>query len=279
MSGNTPKPQAPPPALPPRRRKKGGHGHHGGAWKIAYADMVTAMMAFFLVMWICGMDVKTRMGIADYFSNPSSTGGPNKPSSWFIIPSGGKPALSQGDLEESRERGGEPESEGVTRVTPDPHDNFRREDAERLAKVLRTVMDGSDDGKAMKPWVVIEVGDEGLRLEFIDEGSGRFFTPTTGDFTASGRALVESLAKAIGVAGLRMCFEGHFTPELPFSGNSRWHLGLDMAMSLHDIFAHRGLAARRVLEVSSPGWSAPRWEPAEDPRNVRVAVLIPYTTH
>lgn len=271
---------APTPAPIPRKRrlKAGGHGHHGGAWKIAYADMVTAMMAFFLVMWICGMDVKTRLGIADYFSNPSALSGPEKPSSWYTIPAGGKPALSQGDLEQSQERGGEPESEGIHRSTPLPLSNFTRDDAERLAKILRVLLEKSGSHDAYAAWVIIEVDDDALRLEFIDAGRGQFFTPGTATWTRPGKALVAELTGAIGVAGLAVACDGHVASEAGFKGDSRFHLGADMAFALRDLLVSQGLPGRNLLRVASFGWSQPRFQEAEDARNTRVALVIPYRT-
>ena len=83
-----------------KKKKGGGHGHHGGAWKIAYADFVTAMMAFFLVLWIVGLDVKTRNGLAEYFANPGAFKIDYR-SSPYIMKTDGRPPVMNDKVEQA----------------------------------------------------------------------------------------------------------------------------------------------------------------------------------
>jgi chemotaxis protein MotB len=262
-----------------KRKKAGGHGHHGGAWKIAYADMVTAMMAFFLVMWICNMDVKSRIGIADYFSNPTSAPGSSKPSSWFIIQSGGVPRLTQGNLEESQEKGGEPQLEGLIRVNPLDKDNFDADVARIYAKALTTVINQEPAFSELKEFVTVEVTDDGLRVEFSEGPEPRFFSPTTAQWTMRGRMMVTSVASLLGRGNHIASFEGHTTPKPATRAiESKWDLGANRALALRQVFAEAGLSADKVKEVKSLGDTQPRYAPPDDPRNLRIAVFIPFSS-
>jgi len=262
-----------------KKKKVSGHGHHGGAWKIAYADMVTAMMAFFLVMWICGMDVKTRLGIADYFSNPSSASGPNKPSSWFFITAGGVPRLTQGNLEQSKDKGGEPESQGVMRMDPPDKDNFDEEIAQLYAKALATVVERDPEFAALKDSIVIEVTAEGLRVELLEGEEPRFFLSGSSAFTRPGRRVVESLGTMLGRSTHHLIFEGHTTPAPRVLGRStKWDIGADRALAVRGVFQESGLSVDKVKRVKSDGDTAPRFSyRPEDPRNLRVAIVIPFS--
>jgi chemotaxis protein MotB len=262
-----------------KKKKGGGHGHHGGAWKIAYADMVTAMMAFFLVMWICGMDVKTRLGIADYFSNPSSQSGPNKPSSWFFITSGGVPRLTQGNLEQSKEKGGEPDTVGVLRMDPAEKDNFDEELANLYAKALATVVERDPEFAALKDAIMIEVTDEGLRVELMEGDEPRFFVSGSPAMTRAGRRVVESLGGMLGRSTHHLVFEGHTTPAPRVLGRgTKWDLGADRALAVRTVFQEAGLSVEKVKQIKSLGDTAPRFSfRPEDPRNLRVAIVIPYS--
>jgi chemotaxis protein MotB len=260
-----------------KRKKAGGHGHHGGAWKIAYADMVTAMMAFFLVMWICGMDVKTRLGIADYFSNPSSASGPYKPSSWFVVPSGGVPRLTQGNLEHSKDKGGEPESQGVMRMDPAEKDNFDEEVAQLYAKALVTVIERDPEFSTLKDSILVEVTDEGLRVELLEGEEPRFFLSGSPAWTKPGRRIVESLGGMLGRSTHHIVFEGHTTPAPKVIGRStKWDLGADRALAVRAVFQEAGLDVNKVKRVRSEGDNQLRFARPDDPRNTRVAILIPY---
>jgi len=264
------------------KKKKAAHGGgHGGAWKIAYADMVTAMMAFFLVMWICGMDVKTRLGIADYFSNPSSSAGPNKPSSWFFITSGGVPRLTQGNLEQSKEKGGEPNAEGVLRIDPAEKDNFDQDIANLYAKALATVVERDPEFAALKDSIVIEVTDEGLRVELMEAEEPRFFISGSSAWTRPGRRVVESLGGMLGRSTHHIIFEGHTTPAPRVLGRAtKWDLGADRALAVRTVFQEAGLSVDKVKQIKCLGDTAPRFSfRPDDPRNLRVAIVIPYSKH
>jgi chemotaxis protein MotB len=260
-----------------KKKKISGHGHHGGAWKVAYADMVTAMMAFFLVMWICNLDVKTRLGIAEYFTSPSVYG-PYSPSSWFTMKFGGVPRLTQGNLEQSKELGGDPTSEGLLRIDPLPTDNFTQEIAKRYATVINTTIANTPAFADFKDQVLTEVTNEGLRVELMESSRPRFFGAGTTLWTGSGKRVAEFIASVLVPVHHLTTFEGHTTPKPETRGMStKWELGSDRALALRQIFAESGLSPDQVKAVESFGDQRPRFE-KDDPRNLRVAVLVPYSS-
>ena len=143
------------------KKKKAGHGGaHGGAWKLAYADFVTAMMAFFLVMWIVGLDVKTRQGLAEYFNNPGAFT-VDYHSSPYMMRLDGKPPLNQAKVEQSQRL----------------EHNVDVSTAERLIGVLRAEMNDNKRFADFKAWVDIKLTDEGVRIEFREAPGGKLFVP------------------------------------------------------------------------------------------------------
>lgn len=261
------------------KKKKGGHGgHHGGAWKVALADMMTALMAFFLVMWICQMDIKTRLGIAEYFTNPSAYG-PNPPSSWFTMKFGGVPKLTQGNLEQSKEQGGDPASEGLLRIDPLASDNFTQEVAKRYAAVIMAAIENDPGFSEYKDYVIIEITSEGMRVELLEGTKPHFFMPGTAMWLGAGHRLVEFLAMVLVPVQRLITFEGHTTAKPETRGiSTKWELGSDRALALRQVFSQSGLTPDQVKAVESKGDQQLRFPDKTDPRNLRVALLVPYST-
>jgi chemotaxis protein MotB len=268
--------QAPAPII---KKKKGGHaGSHGGAWKIAYADMVTAMMAFFLVMWICNFDVKTRLGIANYFNDPSSVYGPNRPASWFSIDSGGMPLMTEGNMEKSNEQGGDPESKGLMRVDPSASDNFTAEIARLYAKAIQTHLNSDPALAPVRDSVSVIVDERGLRIDLSEGDQPRFFVPGASQWTPAGRNAAVALAKLLAINNHRTSFAGHTTPApIAEPGQNKWTISNGRAMALMQVFLETGLSINRVLRINSCADTQPKIpDKTEDPRNMRVSLFVPY---
>lgn len=261
-----------------KKKKIMGHGAHGGAWKVAYADMVTAMMAFFLVMWICNLDVKTRLGIAEFFTSPSIYG-PYKPSSWFTLKFGGVPIMTQGNMEHSYEKGGDPTSEGILRIEPLGRDNFTMDIAKRYIAVLQTTIANNPGYAEYKDDIIMELTPEGLRIELMEGAKPRFFAPGTSVWMGGGKRLAELFASVLVPVQRLTTFEGHTTNRPETKGMAtKWELGTDRAMALRQLFAQSGLGPDQVKALSSYGDQQPRFPDKNDPRNLRVAILLPYST-
>ncbi|MFM7533363.1 MAG: flagellar motor protein MotB [Rubrivivax sp.] len=245
-----------------KRIKKGAHGHHGGAWKIAYADFVTAMMAFFLLMWLLGSTTEgDRKGIADYFNSPlkvSMLGGSGSGDSSHVIRGGGTDLsravgqVKRGDQDAKRE-------------TINLH-QFRAEQAraervrleELKAEVAKRISENPNLA-TLGAQIKLEMTPEGLRIQIVDEGKPMF---------ASGSAVVQpymrDLLREIGVALVkvpnRLVFEGH-TDSTPYQGGGtgygNWELSADRANASRRELHAAGLSDERVMRVLGLAASQP----------------------
>lgn len=236
-----------------------GHGHHGGSWKVAYADFVTAMMAFFLVMWIVGMDDSAKESIQGYFANPV----------------GFKKGYGSGQS---------PIASGQTFVlqrptTPLPSRVAEEEAMKAVEERLRDALRGSEfDG--LREHVDVEVTHEGLRVEF---GEG-----LAGDATfASGSAkMTEPMLRAIAILGGEIAalpheviIEGH-TDGVPLQrpgGYSNWELSSDRANAARRAIQLQGVAPGRIASVRGLADRYPKIRDFPlDPRNRRISIMLPY---
>jgi chemotaxis protein MotB len=247
-------------------KKKGGHeAHHGGSWKVAYADFVTAMMAFFLVMWILGLNQETRQSIAAYFNNPagfvkSGKGGKN-PMSLAAASASGKPAITPGRASIVKE------NEGA---------KFKE-----VKDAIENLLNSSPDLKGLKGHVEITITQEGLRIELIEDDKRPIF------FDSGSAALRPDTAKLLGKIGPMLAqltnsltVEGH-TDAQPYSGGARgysnWNLSSDRAISARNALA----AALRPGQISRvAGYADSRPRNPVDPfhfSNRRVSFLLEYS--
>lgn len=204
------------PEKKPRRRVKkvkGHGGHHGGAWKVAYADFVTAMMALFLVLWLVSQaDVKLKEAIANYFKSP-----------------GVFSSMKGGILSRSKNMSKE----------PNPQDN---EDAlMSAAMLLRRKFQKSPEFDSVKDQVKIEVTDEGLRIQVIDKAEQVSFASGSADLTDSAKAILDEIARGICDLPNPIYLGGHTDRRVFPNGSTytNWELSAD-----------RANAARRYLERS-----------------------------
>jgi chemotaxis protein MotB len=233
----------------------GRHGHHGGAWKVAYADFVTAMMAFFLVMWIVNTSPQVKTGVASYFRDPGV----------FQSTSGG--GLMPGA------------STGAPADLPPLDVPPARAAMENTASKIREELESLPALADIKDRVFIEVTKEGLRIELVDTNEKSFFGVGSAEVQPETRAILAIVADKIKDMPNKVTIEGH-TDSRPYGPNgtySNWQLSSD-----------RANAARRVMEESSfdphrlealHGYGDARLRHPEDPfdaRNRRVTLLIRY---
>ncbi len=248
-------------------KKKGGHvGHHGGSWKVAYADFVTAMMAFFLVMWILGLNQDTRKAIAAYFNDPmgmmrSHAGGRN--------PIGlGRESSSQPSIMKSQAAllQEEKEAEG---------ERFKIAKEALEAKIRKL-----PEFKQFQQYIDINVTTEGLRVELLDGVQSLFFE--TGSAVTKKRTedLLRMIAKELAALPNPIILEGH-TDAQPFArgnaGYSNWELSSDRANAARRIMAPI-LAHNQIVEVR--GYADRRLRNPENPMhfsNRRISILVQYS--
>jgi chemotaxis protein MotB len=260
------------------KRKKGGHGHHGGAWKVAYADFVTAMMAFFLVMWIIGLDQEIRKAIAGYFRDPTGFFEAQQRSKAIFtvndaIPPGGKNTMEM------------PHTSGKEGIKPPglaKGVKNEREQLEAFKKYLEAALANIPDLARLKEHVRIEFVREGLRIELIEGPEPVFFKTGSAEVTPAARKLLTLIAREVGKLDNRVVIEGH-TDARPYRYEkfySNWELSTDRANAARRVMEAGGLWKGQVAEVR--GYAATRLRVPSDPfhySNRRVSLLIPYRSN
>jgi len=241
--------------------KKGGHGHgghHGGAWKVAYADFVTAMMAFFLVMWIVGQSNPMKAGVAGYFRDPGV----------FERGTGGSAGIMPGA------------PKGITSPTPTPNDTdiaVAKEVLEQAAQRMREAIEQLPDFAKIKDRVDIEVTSEGLRIELIDTANDSFFQVGSAMLHNDSKQLLGVIAGELGKIPNRVAVEGH-TDGRAFAGKDgygNWELSADRANSARRAMQDNGLRPDQIETVR--GYADRRPRIADDPldaRNRRISIVV-----
>jgi chemotaxis protein MotB len=229
-------------------KKKSAHaGHHGGAWKVAYADFVTAMMALFIVLWLTSSGEKVKKSIAGYFNDPS-----------------GKAITPGSDL------AGDAESLPVNK------DNVKD-----LKERLEQQIARRPDLKALANQIEIAITPEGMRIELIESTDGSFFESGSAVLSAKGKELLNLLAKELGTVPNRVSMEGH-TDAQPYTDQTKydnWELSVDRANAARRVMQGTGLYLGQVDQVRGFADQQLR-NPTNplDPSNRRVTVIVHYLT-
>jgi len=231
-------------------RKGGGHGHHGGAWKIAYADFVTAMMAFFLLMWLLASTTEEqRRGISDYFENPlrvSLTGGDAIGEQSRVIAGGGEDIqLSDGEVR----RADEPPA------VIDPRQAARemeRRELEALKARIEASIEASDSLRRFGDQLLIDITSEGLRIQIVDREGRPMFASGSAELQPYARELIAELSPLLNEPPNRISISGH-TDAQPFAGGyggySNWELSNDRANAARRTLLAAGMAPEKTLRV------------------------------
>lgn len=236
--------EAKPPIIVIKRIKKGGHGHHGGAWKVAYADFVTAMMALFLVLWLVASDTETKKAVGGYFQDPTGTG----------------------KLQGSTQAGA---GEGLSLAKNDLKD--LKDKIEQAMKTLPKL-------EQLKSSVTMTVTNEGLRIELIENKDGTFFQSGNASPTDSAREMLKLLAEQLKLLPNKVLIEGH-TDAKPYASDSysNWELSTDRANSARRLMQESGLPRDHVAQVR--GFADQQLRDPKQPEsssNRRVSVLVKY---
>lgn len=228
--------------------------HHGGAWKVAYADFVTAMMALFLVLWLTAQDTKIKEAVERAFRNPFSA---VTKESTGIIPN--KDVTSPNRAEGRFQSISEVEMETMRRISED------------LAKILQS-QDESDKT------VQMDLTSDGLRINVFDRAHRPIFEPQTDTFTPYGAWVFSTLAWEISrYKSFRIELEGHTetNAETGKEPHSKWEISSDRANAARRKLVQSGVAASQVCKVSGFADTAPMPDlPPEDEANRRVTVLL-----
>ncbi|WP_280152145.1 flagellar motor protein MotB [Piscinibacter sp. XHJ-5] len=264
-----------------KRIKKGGHGHHGGAWKIAYADFVTAMMAFFLLMWLLGSTTEgDKKGIADYFNSPLKValmGGSGSGDSSHVIKGGGADLSRQG----GQVKNGDTEKTRKTINLQAFKAAQRRAELERL-QGLKNSFEGKLANNArlaaLKSQIRLDMTADGLRIQIVDEQQRPMFSSGSATVQPYMRELLRLIGEVLTEVPNRLTLEGH-TDAAAFSagerGYSNWELSADRANASRRELVAGGLPDARVLRVQGLASSAllDRSDPL-NPANRRISIIV-----
>ena len=264
-----------------KRVKKGGHAAHGGAWKIAYADFVTAMMAFFLLMWLLGSTTDgDKKGIADYFASPlkvAMMGGSGAGDASSVVKGGGTDLtrangqVKQGDMDAQRK---------TLQLKALKADQRRAEAArlEALKKKVEDVLAANPKLAAMSAQIRLEMTRDGLRIQIVDEQNRAMFDSGSAVVKPYMRELLREIGSVLAEVPNRLTLEGH-TDAQPFGagerGYSNWELSSDRANASRRELGSGGLPEDRVLLVQGMA-SSVLFDPADplSPVNRRISILV-----
>jgi chemotaxis protein MotB len=238
-----------------KKKKHGHHGHHGGAWKVAYADFVTAMMAFFLVMWIVGQSASVKAAVAMYFRDP-------------------------GVFDKGRVGGVLPGAEsGVTAkdsaASVDAHDAIAA--LEQAAEDLRHTLEALPEFTALKDRIQIELTAEGLRIELLEDAHDGFFEVGRSGLRPEGIKLLALIAKELGKLPNQIALEGH-TDSRPYVSTdmfSNWELSTDRANAARRVMQQTGLGPQQIEGVRGYADTRLRYRDTPlDARNRRISIVV-----
>jgi chemotaxis protein MotB len=238
-----------------KRVKKGGGGHHGGAWKIAYADFVTAMMAFFLLMWLLGSTTKGDLkGIADYFQTPLKValfGGSGSGDSSSVIQGGGE------DLSRTygQVKRGETEAERKTINLQRLKEDFERLEKQKLETLkseLEALIEATPTLKQFKNQLLLDLTTEGLRVQIVDEKNRPMFDSASSELKPYTRDILREIGKALNKVENRISLTGH-TDATPYAGGDRgfgnWELSTNRANASRRELVAGGMADSKMIRV------------------------------
>jgi chemotaxis protein MotB len=276
------RPNMPRPIIVKKVIQEAHGGHHGGAWKVAYADFVTAMMAFFLLMWLLGATNEAqRKALADYFAptivqSKQDTAGSN--------------GLFGGDSLVSVDKYPHGAAQTGTRAMTIPRDadggpreasgRERASDKQQFRKLAQTLMDqlqSKGDLKRLAPNLRFTETIEGLRIDVVDDADFSMFVIGTSQLTPDGARLFREIAKPVAAVSNRVMVRGH-TDSAPWSaksGTNNWRLSVDRAEVTRHYLEFRGIASERFSRIEGVADREP-YVPSDrfDPRNRRISITL-----
>lgn len=263
-----------------KKIKKGGHAHHGGAWKIAYADFVTAMMAFFLLMWLLGSTTKEqKQAISDYFSNPSPISGPGGASTSMIKIGGGKDVTySEGNTKKGSNPDEKPKK---TEETKPEVGQITQTDKQRLLDLKKELEQAIDASEALKPFknqLLLEITKEGLRIQIVDMENRPMFNSGSAVMQTYASKILNEIGKVINHVPNKISLSGHTdaTPYSKFSGTySNWELSADRSNASRRALVQGGMDDEKVARVVGLSSAVPfdKTNPV-NPINRRISIIV-----
>lgn len=240
------------------KKGKKAHGHHGGAWKVAYADFVTAMMALFIVLWILGQDDSVKAAVANYFKDPVGISGQGR-----NLLDGKAPSLLELDLQNELEQ----------------KERQKRELTKMGESMISELSDDPNFSNILDQ-IKIEIVEEGLRIEIIDSEDDIFFEIGTADLKPETRNLLKKMGEQLTRIPNKIVIEGH-TDARPYHGSelgyTNFELSTDRANSARRGLLLGGLSSTQIYEVR--GYADRRLRDTNDPYSVvnrRISIIVKY---
>ncbi|OIR02902.1 motility protein B [mine drainage metagenome] len=267
-----------------KKIKKNGGGHHGGAWKIAYADFVTAMMAFFLLMWLLGSTAKGDLeGIAEYFKTPLKVamfGGKGSGTATSIIKGGGKD-LSRKDGQVSKSDGPKGKEKTVASDVESAKKAIAKAEAEKLqvlkSKLEKTIEDSPTLSK-FKNQILLDITTEGLRIQVVDEQNRPMFASSKAELEPYAKQVLQEIGRMLNGVTNKISLSGH-TDIVPYPNGeksySNWELSSDRANASRRELIAGGMDETKLLRVV--GLSSVALFDKEDPTNPinrRISIIV-----
>jgi chemotaxis protein MotB len=226
-------------------KRKGGHGgHHGGAWKVAYADFVTAMMSLFIVLWLMGSSEKVKKAVAGYFNDPKGTGS--------ML---GTTMTGTGEA-----------------ITVQAND-----DMQKLKAKLEAEIKAKKELQKLSKQIEITITEEGLRIELIEDKNGTFYQSGSARLSDSGQELIAVLAGELKPLPNELLIEGHTDATKYSTDNSysNWELSADRANSARRLLQENGVRSDQVTQVRGYADQLLRVRSNPyDPSNRRISILV-----
>ena len=269
-----------------RRGRKAAHGHHGGAWKVAYADFVTAMMAFFLVMWLLGVGTREqKAAVSEYFKNPSNTPGtatmapPGKigpgGASDSVIKLGGGMDVSRGS---GKDKHGAPVAKGDIKLAAE---QARKEEKQRLEELMQQLHAAIQSSQALAPFkdqLLIDITPEGLRIQIVDKLNRPMFDIGSATLKPYTVDILKELGKTIDSVPNMISISGH-TDDAPYNGGqhgySNWELSADRGNAARRALIAGGLESEKIARVVGMAAEVPfDKEDPRDPTNRRISIIV-----
>ncbi|MDR0673188.1 MAG: flagellar motor protein MotB [Zoogloeaceae bacterium] len=261
-----------------KRIKKGGGGAHGGAWKLAYADFVTAMMAFFLLMWLLGSTANGDLqGLAEFFQNPlkvASSGGSGTGDADSILKGGGTDlSRSAGQVRE-----GDVEAERKRRQARREYERREKRALEALKKRIEELISDTPQLRIFKEQLKLDITSEGLRIQIVDEQNRPMFDLASDQLKPYTRDILREIGQVLNEVPYRISLAGH-TDAAQFSGGqqgfSNWELSANRANASRRELVSAGMDDRKVLRVVGLS-SSVLFDPNDplNPINRRISIVV-----
>ena len=266
-----------------RRVKKAGHAaHHGGSWKVAYADFVTAMMAFFLVLWLMASTSKPeRAAISEYFRNPSPlVGSSATPAPGMAGPGGASTSMIKlgGATDVSRGNSNDP-FQNQQKSIPQPVDEQQR-DKQQLEALMKELQEAISRSQALEPFkdqLLLDLTPEGLRIQIVDKQNRPMFDLGSATLKPYTQQILHELAEYLNHVPNRISLTGHtdITAYTAARGYGNWELSADRANAARRALIDGGLEDSKITRVVGLSSSVlfDRTDP-QNPINRRISIVV-----